>query len=245
LFRRSIGVVDDAPLFGVFGALTATKRIVQILESFSVVHSRVPAARLVLVGAADPMLDLPRVVQALKLDEAVVTLTDRDDAAFDAAIAGVDVSMNLRWPSAMETSGPWLRSLALGRATIITDLPHQVDIPTLDPHTWQSRHAGSVEEPVAVSIDILDESHSLRLSMLRLATDAALRERLGAAGRSYWEREHTVARMADDYDRAIKQAAAHPAPPIEGPAHLRPAVVSAVSQWIQPFGLTRDDSAEW
>jgi hypothetical protein len=46
--------------------------------------------------------------------------------------------------------------------------------------------------------------------------------RLGRAGRDYWEREHTVARMATDYERVIAIAAELPMPAFSGPAHLHP-----------------------
>ena len=40
------------------------------------------------------------------------------------------------------------------------------------------------QQPVAVAIDILDEDHSLRLAMKRLAEDAELRQALGSAAQS-------------------------------------------------------------
>ena len=70
-------------------------------------------------------------------------------------------------------------------------------------------------------MDILDEDHSLRLAMRRLAGDAALRQTLGHAARDYWMREHSQAAMIDDYRRILPLAAAAapaPAPPL--PAHL-------------------------
>ena len=118
-------------------------------------------------------------------------------------MAAVDVSLNLRWPSALETSGPWLRALAAGRATVVTDLVHQSHVPSIDPRTWQSID----DEPVTVAIDILDEAHSLGLALGRLATDSALRDRLGRAARRYWERTHTFARMRDEYLAVIDRAA--------------------------------------
>jgi hypothetical protein len=59
---------------------------------------------------------------------------------------------------------------------------------------------------VCVAIDILDEDHSLRLAMRRLATDADLRASLGHGGQEYWQREHSLERMVEDYERAIQTA---------------------------------------
>src|SRR2546430_12142591 len=58
---------------------------------------------------------------------------------FRSHLAACDVTLNLRWPTARETSGPWLRALAAARATVITDLVHHADVPSLDPRTWGDR----------------------------------------------------------------------------------------------------------
>ena len=39
-----------------------------------------------------------------------------------------------------------------------------------------------------------------------------LRASLGAAGQRYWEREHSMPRMVEDYERVMVEAAALPAP---------------------------------
>jgi hypothetical protein len=142
-----------------------------------------------------------------------------DDEAFDSAISAVDVSIHLRWPSALETSGPWLRAMAQGRPTIVTDLLHQIHVPVIDPRTWTSTPAGI--PPVAVAVDILDEDHSLALAMRRLATDADLRTALGAAARTYWTNEHTVARMLEGYLAALARAVSEPLPSVTLPDGLR------------------------
>jgi hypothetical protein len=75
-------------------------------------------------------------------------------------------------------------------------------------------------EPVCVALDILDENHSLRLAMRRMATDEALRTSLGRAARRYWEREHSMPQMLEDYERILADAAARPAPRVTLPEHL-------------------------
>jgi hypothetical protein len=165
------------------------------------------------------------------------------DVEFDEASAAVDVSLNLRWPSALETSGPWLRALALGRPTIIIDLAHQGHLPVLDPRTWH-RYAptadldlGGDARAIAVAVDILDEDHSLRLAMRRLGGDASLREQLGREARRFWEREHTVERMANDYAHAIDAAIAEPVGAIEVSASATHDVAAHARGLMAPFGL--------
>ncbi len=74
---------------------------------------------------------------------------------------------------------------------------------------------------MAVSIDILDEVHSLVLALKALARDASLRQQLGANALDYRRAHHTVARMIEDYERAIARMSAAPAPVVTLPAHLR------------------------
>jgi hypothetical protein len=101
--------------------------------------------------------------------------------------------------------------MAAGRATIVFDLEHHAHVPLLDPQTWLPRPTAAGGAPIAVGIDLMDERRSLELAMARLAADERLRQSLGAAARAYWEREHTLQRMAADYERIIERAMTRPA----------------------------------
>jgi glycosyltransferase involved in cell wall biosynthesis len=227
-FRTAHAIPADATVFGVFGALTADKRVLEILEAFRSTRAWIPDARLLLAGAADPALGLEDAINALGIAGATIRLPGASDDEFDEAIAATDVVLSLRWPTALETSGPWVRSLALGRATVIIDLPHQSHLPALDPRTWQrltpcdDLAPGADERAITVAIDLLDREHSLRIAMRRLGTNAGLRNRIGAAARRWWEREHTVERMIADYERVMARAidAPAPLPAPDWPAHI-------------------------
>ena len=98
-------------------------------------------------------------------------------------------------------------------------------------------------EAIAIAIDIVDEDHSLRLAMRRLATDPALRERLGRAAREYWQREHTIAAMTDDYERILHVVLGlrevHGEHGVQEmlPAHLRPDGDERLRDLLEPFGI--------
>ena len=263
--RRKYGIRHEAILFGVFGGLTPEKRIPQILGALEATRRYAPAAHLLLAGAPARHYDVLADVRGRGLENHVtVTGYIESDEELTGHVAACDVSLNLRWPTAREMSGPWLRALAAGRPTIITDLEHLADVPSLDPRTWsptpgsgiRSPGSGEIAEtrrisrsdpgsrtpdpggnasqsdpgsrtpdrgeepPVCVAIDILDEDHSLRLAMRRLATDPALRASLGAAGQQYWEQEHSLPAMLADYERLLADAAARPAPHVTLPEHL-------------------------
>jgi glycosyltransferase involved in cell wall biosynthesis len=265
--RRRLGVPADAILFGCFGALTPDKRIPQVLGAFAATLRYAPDAHLVLAGATVDRYEAAADVSARGLDERVrITGYVKTDEDLTAYIAACDVALNLRWPTAREISGPWLRCLAAGRATVIVDLAHLADIPSLDPRTWTVNAGGRrrktaargsalgaestsaadsptpnpesrTPNPVCVAIDIVDEDHSLRLAMRKLAQDAELRKSLGAAGREHWLREHSVSGMVDDYRRVIALAASvqPPRPPL--PAHLSDDGLKMVEALAHEFGL--------
>jgi len=226
--RARYGIARDAIVFGVFGGLTPEKRLPQIVEAFRAVLPHAPDARLLLGGAPAAQVDV---------NDLLVTGYIDDDELTDH-VAAVDVSLNLRWPTARETSGPWLRALAAGKPTIVTELLHRIDVPTLDPRTWTSTSAaGRRSPPIAVGIDIVDEDHSLRLAMRRLATDADLRARLGRAGRLHWQREHSIDAMADDYERVMQGARGMRGGREALPPHVRPDGDEKLRRLLAPFGI--------
>jgi glycosyltransferase involved in cell wall biosynthesis len=239
--RAHYHIAADAVTFGCFGGLTPDKRLPQILDAFRAVRAYVPEACLMLAGAQVEHYDLVADVHARDLqDSVVVTGYLETDEQLTDCIAAVDVTLNLRWPTARELSGPWLRSLAAGKPSIVMDVLQLVDIPTLDPRTWSKSAGGAPpeQEPVAVAIDILDEDHSLRLAMRRLAEDAELRQTLGSAAQSYWKREHSPEAMLADYLRLMAAAGAMPAPPRGSlPEHLVDDGTRLLQQLVAPFGI--------
>jgi glycosyltransferase involved in cell wall biosynthesis len=244
--RAKYGIPDDVVLFGVFGGLTPEKRVPQVLRALASTLLYSPNVRLMLAGAAAGHYDVAADVRERGLEE-VVTITgylDRDED-FTDHLAACDVSMNLRWPTAQEVSGPWLRAMAAGLPTVTIDLAHMAHVPALDPRTWTVAPVGAARDtvaaPVTVALDILDEDHSLRLAMLRLANDADLRAQIGAAAREYWLREHSRKGMIDDYRRVIARAITTPREPesrAQLPAHLTDVADRKLHALLEPFGLS-------
>ena len=151
-----------------------------------------------------------------------------------------DACLCLRWPTALETSASWLHCLAAARPTIISDLAHLVDIPTIEPRGWRASQASV--EPVSIAIDLLDEDESLLLAMRTLADEPRLREKLGRAGHAYWSANHTLDVMAGDYQRLIAQAVARPAPVVTDlPAHFTEDHSHTACAIAAQFGIALND----
>lgn len=220
--------------FSAFGLITPEKRVPQILAALAAVRQQVPGVRLRLVGENAEHYALWQDVARHGVGDIVEVTGYVDEDQLDAELLAADVCLCLRWPTAHETSASWLRCLAAGRPTVVTDQLTTVDVPTLEPRHWLLQHtrrdAASVLQPappamaVAVAIDMADETHMLREAMTRLATDVALRRQLGQQAYAWWQAHHTIPRMQRDYLRALGWAAALPEPawPADAPAHLRP-----------------------
>jgi hypothetical protein len=63
-----------------------------------------------------------------------------------------------------------------------------------------------------VSVDIIDEDHSLRLAMRRLASDPRLRATLGRRARQLWLERFTLDRMVAEYLDLLDAACTSPIP---------------------------------
>jgi glycosyltransferase involved in cell wall biosynthesis len=236
--------------FVAVGLITPEKRVPQILRALSVVARAVPGVRLTFVGETASHYDVMADAVRLGVADRVEVTGFVSDEALLSHVAGADICLCLRWPTSRETSASWLRCLSAGKPTIVNDLVHLVDVPTLDPRTWELLEARGDGEPlaagdpdraVAVSVDILDEDHSLELAMRQLASDSDLRVSLGRAARCYWEAEHTVGLMHADYERVLAEAAAtDPRDPatLGLPAHLLADHSEAATRLAEEMGVT-------
>lgn len=258
--RARYDIPPDAVLFGLFGGLTPEKRVGQVLAALRAIAPYAPSARLLLSGARAEHFDVDAAIDAHGLRDRVAITGYLPVGELTDHLAACDVSVNLRWPSAREISGAWLRALAAGVPTVITDLVHLGHVPSLDPRTWNAnvgvrrptsddrRPMSDVRRPVAIAVDILDEDHSLRLAMKRLALDPELRAEIGRNGQAYWQQEHSVDAMVADYERVLDEVKSKPMPvrdvresrgpgDAELPAHLHWTGDENLRRLLAPFGI--------
>ena len=238
--RERLGLAPGDVAFGAFGGVTPEKRVPQILRALAAIRDAVPAARLILVGAGASHYDVRQDAVESGITDRVTLAGYVDDAALDDCLAAVDVCLCLRWPSGYETSASWLRCLAAGKPTVVTDLPHLADVPALlNPRNTTTTPLGTGNDadaaPVTVAIDILDEDRSLADTLRRLGTDADLRRRLGERARAWWRAHHRIDLMAEDYERLFATAAARAAPAL--PGELLPDNSEHARELLAPFDV--------
>jgi len=238
--RRSMlerrGIPADAVVITAFGGVTPEKRIGPLLRALAAMRTRHSRLHLLVAGDEAEHLDVMSEARRWDVADRVHVTGYVNDEDVTRYLMASDICACLRWPTNREISASWLRCLAAGRATIITELAHLVDVPTLDPHDWRLRD-GSEGEPVAVSVDIVDEDHSLHLALDRLASDDKRRALLGKAARAWWNAHHRLELMAADYARIIERAVSLPAPRPALPAHLRDDGTSRLAALTRAVGI--------
>jgi glycosyltransferase involved in cell wall biosynthesis len=254
VIRRRHQVPEGAVLFAAFGLVTPEKRISAALRGLAAAIGAGIDAYLLLVGAHAAHYDAMAEAAELGIGSRVRVTGYVPDEDIGAYLLAADVCLCLRWPTSRETSAMWVRAVAAGRPTVITDLAHTADVPSIDLRAWKpaigaegEKAAGgkpqdAARPAVSVAIDLLDEEASLRVAMTRLATDAGLRDRLGRNARVYWQAHHTMRSAVDDYLGAIERAAGRRAPRPRGlPAHLVDDAVCGLARRITAeFGVAVD-----
>ena len=237
--RERHQVPQDAVVLCAFGGVTPEKRIPQLIRALGAIGERHPQVHLLLVGGTAEHYDVMSDAASAGVADRVHVTGFVPDEDLPSYLATADVCACLRWPTNRETSASWLRCIAAGKATILTELAHLGELPTLDPRGWRLLSTTrEPREPIAVSIDPLDEDHSLQLAVDRLVQDAQLRERLGRAARERWLSRHQMSAMAAAYDDLLREAAATAIPTPMLPRHLLDDGTSQVEQLAGELGVT-------
>jgi hypothetical protein len=180
--RRCWGIPEGAPLLGSFGFQTPIKRTASAVRALA--HPALHHAHLVVGGQQSPGLDLEALAQTLGVGGRVHLLGFLPHDDFGSAIRACDLCINLRFPTAGETSASLLRIFALGRATVVSDYAQFRDLPA------------EFALPVTLGDDPADEStDSPEVAALAAACADALGqperlERRGRAARRWIEDEH-------------------------------------------------------
>ena len=118
-FRQTLGLTARTFLFGVFGYLRESKRIMNILRAFDEIHRRAPHTALLLAGEFGSS-DLERAVKPLLDRPGIRRLGYLAEREFWIAASAIDLCINLRFPTAGETSAICIQMMGLGKPVMLT-----------------------------------------------------------------------------------------------------------------------------
>jgi glycosyltransferase involved in cell wall biosynthesis len=179
--RARYGIKPAQRVIGFFGFLTSAKRAEVVLEAFRIARERDPNVVLLIVGQPAPNMD---VIEA----DGVITTGYVADDEFPAYYAAADRLVNLRYPSAGETSGTLIRALDAGKPVAVSDYAQFAELP----------------DAIAVKIPFDREVESLADFFVRDIDDPS------QAQREWLEANASLESTVDGYLNALNDAARHP-----------------------------------
>ncbi len=203
--RAELEIAPGDFVVATFGFLTASKRPEVLLRAFARLRQEVPSARLLIVGEVSPHFDFDRVLTP-ELRAGVIVTGRLEIDRFLLYMRACDVAVNLRHPTAGETSGTVVRLLGMGKPLIVNETGSFAEIPA----------------DCCAKVPLDDTEEDLLLAYLRLlAGDEPLRRRMGENARRHMEIHHSLAGSAHayaDFLRETVESGARPfraVPPLE------------------------------
>ena len=184
--RKKLGL-DDGLLLASFGLVTPEKRIGMALKALARLRASGIDARYVLVGGTVDHYDAAAEAEALGVKDAVRFAGRVSEEDFWPHVFAADICLNLRYPSAGETSATLLRLLACGRPVMVTDQIHAADFPS----------------SVVARSRLEGDEDGLYCDLMDLIRAKKRRRDLSLKSRTFVEREHSPEAMVADYLEAL------------------------------------------
>lgn len=183
--RRQLGFEPGEVVIGVFGFLTAAKRPEVIFDAFSRAQHGNPNLRLLIVGEPAPDVHPEKLAQKFGIpSQSWRALGYVADEQFDHYLAAVDKVVNLRYPSAGETSGALIRVFAAGKPVAVSDYAQFAEFP----------------ETIATRIPLGEGEAELLARFLVVEHDSG---RLAAPQREWLNRNASLDQAVRGYQRAL------------------------------------------
>jgi glycosyltransferase involved in cell wall biosynthesis len=185
--RQGLGLASDVPVVGIISRLFKWKGQGDLIDAIALVHERLPAVKLVLVGEDDPRADpatgsyravLEAQVRRLGMEGSVLFTGFRTDVP--QLMAAFDVFAHPSWEEPFGMV--FLEAMAIQRPVV----------------AWAS--GGAPEVVIHEQTGLLPERGSvpgLADALVRLLENPVLRQRFGTAGRQRVEEVFTPQRMCE------------------------------------------------
>src|SRR5215211_2499479 len=182
--RARLGLPADALILASFGHINPYKRVDAVLRALKQLRAEYPNAYYLLVGSVSPVYDVRGVIGRAGLGDIVTVTGYVDRSAFEDYVAAADICVNLRHPTAGETSASLLRLLGAGKPTLVTASGSFAELPP----------------GAAAQVDLDASEGDLILAYCRLLlARPGLAAALGANARSYVARGHSLDQAAAGY----------------------------------------------
>ncbi len=193
--RTRLGLPLDEFVLVSLGHLNPYKRLDSALWAFKSFVREFPRSRYILVGSLSPNYDVKAMIRALGLENKVQVVGFASDTTYNDYLYASDVCVNLRYPTAGETSASLLRIMGAGRPVLVSRTGTFDELP----------------DEVCVKVDVDEAEEELLLEYLRLLKrDERLRTQIGWQARRYVATQARLEDAAYDYYQFLCQTLQQP-----------------------------------
>ena len=190
--RRELGVAAATRVVATLGFVTPAKQVDLLFAAAARLKDEVHDLELWVVGEAADERALAIAAHAHGVHHLLRYTGFVTTEAFYRFIAASDVIVNLRYPSAGETSGTLVRALGMGRCAIVFDYDSFADYPS-----------GVV---LKIPLDTTSPE-PLAGALRRVLADPARREEIGAAAARHVREAHALDRCTASYSELLRELA--------------------------------------
>ena len=187
--RADFGLNHVQFIVASFGLITPQKRINVSLQVFARFRQYFPNSVYVLVGGVSPSYNLAEVIRKVNLEQAVIATGRTDLDTFLRYMAIADLVVNLRFPTAGETSASLIRLMGMGKPVIVSNIGSFAEFP----------------DDCCAKVDVDEYEEDILLEYMKfLAANGVVREQMGKNARRYVEENHTLEGSAKAYIEVVK-----------------------------------------
>ncbi|MDF0594334.1 glycosyltransferase family 4 protein [Methanotrichaceae archaeon M04Ac] len=202
------------PIMASFGFIFPHKRFDVILRSFKIFLTQYPNAVFLLVGRDS--MGVSRLISNLELQDSVIATGYAAHKDVLDYLAISDFCINLRYPTAGETSRSVLQLMAAEKPVIVSNVGWFSEIP----------------DKCCLKVDVDSYEEDVLLEYMRLlASDERLRKQIGKNAREYVQEEHDPQKIAREFYIFIKNV-------LDG----REYILNKVSKELADMGVKEEDT---
>ncbi|MBI5181705.1 MAG: glycosyltransferase family 4 protein [Nitrospirae bacterium] len=127
--KRLAGIATDTFIIGMFGFIEPMKQPETVIRAFHRFLQKCPNSLLLMVGEANPICRIDELLSSLDLDKKVLKKGYVSMEEFLRYMNMIDIGVNLRYPTAGETSAAVLRMLGKGKPVVVLNYRQFSELP--------------------------------------------------------------------------------------------------------------------
>ncbi len=189
--RKKVGVKEDTVIISSFGYIFPHKRLDKVIMAFSHLRDKYKNVILLIIGKKlSGYNEIDSLIKELKVKDSVIETGFVPFEDIPKYLMISDICINLRFPTAGETSASCLRQMAAGKPVIVSNVGWFAELP----------------ESCCAKVDVDDYEGDLLLEYLEaLAVNEKLRSKMGSNARRYVLKYHNPKKTAYNYYDVINE----------------------------------------